>query len=84
MLATGGSAVCALKKLRDWGVPQLKVLSIIAAQPGVDRVLAEFPDVQIHVGAVDPELNDRKFIVPGLGDAGDRLFNTGGRADHTA
>jgi uracil phosphoribosyltransferase len=83
MLATGGSATCALEKLRDWGVPQLKVLSIIAAQPGIDHVLAEFPDVQRHVCAVDPELNDRKFIVPGLGDAGDRMFHTGGRTDHT-
>ena len=83
MLATGGSAVCALKKLRDWGVPQLKVLSIIAAQPGIDYVRAEFPNVQIHVCAVDPELNDRKFIVPGLGDAGDRMFHTGGQANPT-
>lgn len=84
MLATAGSATAALTKLRAWGVPQLKVLSIIAAQPGVDRLEREFPDVQIHVAALDPELNARKFIVPGLGDAGDRMFHTGGPTDHVA
>ena len=84
MLATGGSATAVLQKLRAWGVPTLKLLSIIAAQPGVDRVLDQFPDVRIHVSAVDPELNDRKFIVPGLGDAGDRIFHTGEPTDHVA
>ena len=76
MLATGGSATLALEALQQWGVPQLKLLSIIASQPGVDRVQQEFPQASIHVCAVDPELNDQKFIVPGLGDAGDRTFNT--------
>lgn len=78
MLATGGSATLALDALQQWGVPQLKLLSIIASQPGVDRVRDEFPEAAIHVCAVDPELNDRSFIVPGLGDAGDRTFNTDG------
>lgn len=76
MLATGGSATAALAALHTWGVPRVKLLSIIAAQPGIDRVTAEYPDVAIHVCTVDPALNDRKFIVPGLGDAGDRCFNT--------
>lgn len=76
MLATGGSVAAALKMLRDWGVTQVKVLSIIAAREGIDHVVAEFPDVQIYVCQIDPRLNDRKFIVPGLGDAGDRMFNT--------
>lgn len=76
MLATGGSIISALHTLKDWGVSSLKVLSIIASQPGVDAVQAEFPDAQIYVCALDPTLNDRKFIVPGLGDAGDRIFNT--------
>jgi len=76
MLATGGSVRAALAKLKHWGVPRIRVLSIIAARPGVDRVLGEFPDVAIHTCAVDPELNDRQFIVPGLGDAGDRMFGT--------
>lgn len=76
MLATGGSATAALAALKAWGVPRVKLLSIIAAQPGIERVTAEYPDVAIHVCTVDPMLNDRKFIVPGLGDAGDRCFNT--------
>ena len=76
MLATGGSATAALEALARWGVPQLKVLSVIASQTGVENVAAKFPRAQIYVCAVDPELNSRKFIVPGLGDAGDRIFNT--------
>jgi uracil phosphoribosyltransferase len=76
MLATGGSATAALMTLREWGVPQVKVLSLIAAQEGVDAVASQFPEAQIYVCHIDPELNARKFIVPGLGDAGDRIFNT--------
>jgi uracil phosphoribosyltransferase len=76
MLATGGSAVDALSTLRDWGVPHVKLLSLIAAEEGVKRVESAFPDSQIYVCHIDPDLNDRKFIVPGLGDAGDRIFNT--------
>jgi uracil phosphoribosyltransferase len=76
MLATGGSATVALAALERWGVKQLKVLSIIASQFGVDTVRTQFPAADIYVCAIDPELNDRKFIVPGLGDAGDRIFST--------
>jgi len=76
MLATGGSAVAALESLRRWGVAQTKLLSIIAASAGLDLVTRDFPETQIYVCAIDPELNDQKFIVPGLGDAGDRIFNT--------
>ena len=76
MLATGGSATAALMTLREWGVPRLKVLSLIAAQEGVANVAAQFPEAQIYVCQIDPELNNQKFIVPGLGDAGDRIFNT--------
>lgn len=76
MLATGGSAVDALATLRDWGVAHVKLLSLIAAEEGVKRVNFEFPNSQIYVCQIDPLLNDRKFIVPGLGDAGDRIFNT--------
>ncbi len=76
MLATGGSAAAALTVLQTWGVKRIKLLSIIAAQPGVERIWSEFPDAQIHVCTVDPILNDHKYIVPGLGDAGDRSFNT--------
>ncbi len=76
MLATGGSAVAALETMARWGVPRRKLLSIIAAPEGVDVVRRQCPDVEIHVCAIDQCLNDVKFIVPGLGDAGDRIFNT--------
>lgn len=78
MLATGGSIVMALEALSRWGCRDLRVLSIIAARPGIERLERAFPNVKIYVAAVDPELNDRNFIVPGLGDAGDRIFNTRG------
>ena len=81
MLATGGSVVAALTTLRDWGVPHVKLLSLIAAEEGVKLVESTFPDSQIYVCHIDPDLNDRKFIVPGLGDAGDRIFNTVRDAD---
>ncbi|HEY2882976.1 MAG TPA: uracil phosphoribosyltransferase [Pirellulales bacterium] len=76
MLATGGSAVAALATLKEWGVPQVKLLAIIAAREGIDEVFLQFPDTQIFVCAIDAELNAKKYIVPGLGDAGDRIFNT--------
>ena len=76
MLATGGSAVAALATLREWGVPHVKLLATIAAHEGIDEVIAQFPETQIYVCAIDPELNAKKYIVPGLGDAGDRIFNT--------
>ncbi len=76
MLATGGSVLSAIEALHRWGCPDVRVLSIIASQPGVDRLQKEFPNVAVYVCAIDPELNEHKFIVPGLGDAGDRIFNT--------
>jgi len=76
MLATGGSAMAALMTLREWGVKQVKVVSLIASREGVESVSSQFPEAQIYVAQVDPELNEQKFIVPGLGDAGDRIFNT--------
>ncbi len=76
MLATGGSASSALAALRRWGVPTLKLLSLIAAPEGLAALEAQFPEAQVYVCAVDERLNDQKFIVPGLGDAGDRSFNT--------
>ncbi len=74
MLATGGSATAALMTLREWGVPRMKVLSLIAAQEGVDAVASQFPEAQIYVCQIDPILNANKFIVPGLGAAGDSIF----------
>ena len=76
MLATGGSAVAAMTTLRQWGVPQVKLLALIGSEEGVKLVESEFPESQIYVCRIDPDLNDKKYIVPGLGDAGDRIFNT--------
>jgi uracil phosphoribosyltransferase len=76
MLATGGSATLACEQMRDWGVSKIKLLSIIAAPEGIQKVNSEFPDVEIHACVVDEKLNEDNFIVPGLGDAGDRIFNT--------
>lgn len=78
MLATGGSATLACKTMRDWGVERIKMLSIIAAPEGIERMQTEFPEIEILTCVVDQCLNDNKFIVPGLGDAGDRIFNTTG------
>jgi len=76
MLATGGSATAAVSTLRAWGVPKIKLLTVIASRDGIEEVHRQDSEVQIFVTAIDPELNDEKFIVPGLGDAGDRIFNT--------
>jgi len=76
MLATGGSAVSAYNSLLRWGVKRIKLLSIIAAPEGIDRLQHECPDLEVFVCAVDKGLNQQNFIVPGLGDAGDRIFNT--------
>jgi uracil phosphoribosyltransferase len=77
MLATGGSATAAVDILKEWGAQRIKYVGIIAAPEGVARLSSKHPDVPIHVGAVDEHLNDIGFIVPGLGDAGDRQFGTG-------
>ena len=76
MLATGGSAIAALNTLTDWGVPRIKVLAIISAPEGIRAIREAYPDVPVHVCVVDSHLNEHGFIVPGLGDAGDRTFNT--------
>jgi uracil phosphoribosyltransferase len=76
MLATGGSIGAAVNALQRWGVADVRVLSVIAAREGIDRFHAEHPNVRVYVAAIDNELNAHKFIVPGLGDAGDRIFNT--------
>ena len=76
MLATGGSATVALETLQRWGIRSIRLLSVIAARDGIEAVTSRFPDARIYVCAIDQELNAYKFIVPGLGDAGDRTFNT--------
>jgi uracil phosphoribosyltransferase len=77
MLATGGSATATATILKQWGAKRIKYVGIIAAPEGVERFSTAHPDVPIHVGALDERLNDIGFIVPGLGDAGDRQFGTG-------
>ncbi len=76
MLATGGSAVATVDILKRWGVTRIKYLGLIASPEGVQRLSTAHPDVPIHVAAVDERLNEIGFIVPGLGDAGDRQFGT--------
>ena len=78
MLATGGSAVHSCELVKRCGVTRMKFLAILAAPEGIARLTAAMPDVPIHVGAIDERLNDVGFIHPGLGDAGDRQFNTTG------
>ena len=76
MLATGGSCIAALQMLKDKGVKHLRFMCIIAAPEGVKRLQEAHPDVDIYVGALDDHLNENGYIVPGLGDAGDRIFGT--------
>ena len=76
MLATGGSASAAIETLKKWGVPKMCMASIISAPEGIERLTTEYPDVPVYTCVIDSHLNDQKFIVPGLGDAGDRIFNT--------
>lgn len=76
MLATGGSASAAVTFLKKRGVTSIKVLNIIAAPEGVEKLMGDHPDIQLYVAALDEKLNEHKYIVPGLGDAGDRIFGT--------
>jgi uracil phosphoribosyltransferase len=76
MLATGGSAVATIDILKRWGAHRIKFLGLIAAPEGVRRLTEAHPDVDVHLAAIDSHLNEHGYIVPGLGDAGDREFGT--------
>lgn len=76
MLATGGSAVAAIDFIKQRGAKKIKFLCLIAAPEGVERLTTAHPDVDLYIGALDERLNENCYIVPGLGDAGDRLFGT--------
>ena len=76
MLATGGSSVAAIQMLKDKGVKNIRLMCIIAAPEGVKKMQEAHPDVDIYIGALDDHLNEHGYIVPGLGDAGDRIFGT--------
>jgi uracil phosphoribosyltransferase len=77
MLATGGSAVATVDILKKWGVSKIKFMGIIGAPEGIALLQKTHPDVPIHLAAIDRQLNDHGYILPGLGDAGDRQFGTG-------
>ncbi|HOA24199.1 MAG TPA: uracil phosphoribosyltransferase [Aggregatilineales bacterium] len=77
MLATGGSAVATASLLKKWGARRIKFVGLIASMQGIMAMREAHPDVPIHIAAIDKELNEVGFIVPGLGDAGDRQFGTG-------
>lgn len=76
MLATGGSATAAIQLLKEKGAKNIRMINLVAAPEGIEAVHAAYPEVDIYVAAVDEKLDDHKYIVPGLGDAGDRLFGT--------
>jgi uracil phosphoribosyltransferase len=76
MLATGGSAAAVVDILKQWGLKEIKFIGLIAAPEGVNELQARHPDLSIHLAALDSHLNENKYIVPGLGDAGDRQFGT--------
>ena len=76
LASTGGSSVAALQMLKDKGVKHIRFVCIIAAPEGVERMKKEHPDVDLYIGSLDEKLNDHGYIVPGLGDAGDRIFGT--------
>jgi uracil phosphoribosyltransferase len=76
MLATGGSSSDAIRILKDYGAKTIKLVCIVGAPPGVERIMKDHPDVQIYLAGLDEKLNEIGYIVPGLGDAGDRLFGT--------
>ena len=77
MLATGGSATATAQILKDWGAKKIKYIGIIAAPEGIKRLQEAHPDVEIYLATIDEHLNENAYIVPGLGDAGDRQFGTG-------
>ncbi|HSG43535.1 MAG TPA: uracil phosphoribosyltransferase [Anaerolineales bacterium] len=77
MLATGGSATATAEVLKRWGVKKIKFVGLIAAPEGIKAMQDQHPDIDIHIAAIDSHLNDKAYIVPGLGDAGDRQFGTG-------
>jgi uracil phosphoribosyltransferase len=76
MLATGGSSSDAIRVLKERGAKTIKLVCVVGAPEGVERIMTDHPDVQIYIAGLDEKLNDNGYIVPGLGDAGDRLFGT--------
>lgn len=76
LIATGGTTAAAIDMIKDWGVDNVRIIAINASRSGLEFILRTHPNVNIYVGAIDEELSDRGEILPGVGDAGDRLFNS--------
>ena len=76
MLATGGSATATVDLLKNWGAQRIKYVGLIGAPEGIAHLHGHHPDVPIHLGEIDERLNDKGYILPGLGDAGDKIFGT--------
>ena len=76
MLATGGSASAAVQFMKEVGCKHIKLMVLVAAPEGIEHIQKLYPDVEIYAGALDDHLNEHGYIVPGLGDAGDRIFGT--------
>ena len=86
MIATSGTITAVLSILKRWGVPKIHVIAVLASRKGLEKLTADHPDVSVTVSAIDEELNDKGIIIPGLGDAGNRLYKTpdeGEGADET-
>ncbi|KAI8055122.1 uracil phosphoribosyltransferase-domain-containing protein [Syncephalis plumigaleata] len=76
MIATGGTALAAVHILKDWGIKHIQFISVCASKQGLDELVKKHPDVIVHVGTVDDQLNEHGYVIPGIGDTGDRLYNT--------
>ncbi|RKP14034.1 uracil phosphoribosyltransferase-domain-containing protein, partial [Piptocephalis cylindrospora] len=76
MVATGGTATAVLAILKDWGVTRVKLVAVCASKKSLESLQNQFPEAQVYVGVVDETLNDQGYVVPGIGDSGDRLYNT--------
>ena len=76
MVATGGSAIDAISNLKSKGFNNIRFLALVGAPVGVEKIMKAHPDVDIYIAAMDEKLNDKGYILPGLGDAGDRIFGT--------
>lgn len=76
MIATSGTALSAIDMLKDLGVPKIAIITLCASQVGLQAIVERHPDIEVYTAAVDKDLNAEGYIIPGLGDVGDRLFNT--------
>ena len=77
MLATGGTAIATIRRMKEWGVKHVKFMCILASHVGIERIASTYGDVEIYCAGIDESLNEKGYIVPGLGDAGDRQYNGG-------